>query len=67
MLLSSELLGTLVAAKFYKSFKELHTFAKTCEHREGHQKPKGDCQGSQNFSSISFSQILFSRYHFFPS
>lgn len=67
MLLSSDLLGTLVAAKFYKSFKKLHISANACEHREGHQKRKGDCQGSQNFSSISFSQVLLSKYHFFSS
>lgn len=42
MLLLSDLLETLVAAKFYKSFKELHISANVCEHREGHQKPKGD-------------------------
>lgn len=61
MLLSSDLLGTLVAAKFYTRFKELHISANICEHREGHQKPKGDRQRSQNFSSISFSQVLFSK------
>lgn len=65
MLLSSDLLGTLVAEKFYKSFKELHISTIVCEHHEGHQKPKGDCQGSKNFSSISFSQVLFFEYSFF--
>lgn len=67
MLLFSDVLGTLVAAKFYKSFKEFHISSNICEHHEDHPKPKGIAKDHKTSAASPFPRFCSPSTIFSPS